>query len=59
MWVSFNGVKMASGFGVEGVLNLRFMARDLRIWVKLVSFGVKKVLGVCMLERHSWKVSWI
>lgn len=52
MWDSFDGVKMDSGFGVDWVVNLRFMARELRIEMKLVSFLVKKELGVWMFERH-------
>ena len=43
---------MDSGFGIEEVANLRFMARELRSGMKLVSFGEKKVLGVSVFDIH-------
>lgn len=63
MWDSFKGVKINSGFGTEGSVNLRFWAVDSKILLNDELFGAYKTVEKGkddseFLERHFRNLSW-
>jgi len=63
MWDSCKGVKINSGFGTEGKVNLRFWAENCKTLVKEEFFGVYKTVEKGkddseFLETHFRNLSW-